>query len=53
MIGLQQAVSLKPDVALFSAGASVSKEWAPKFAQVGTTVVDNSSAWRMDPTKNW
>ena len=49
--GLQQAVSLKPDVALFSAGASVSKEWAPKFAQVGTTVVDNSSAWRMDPTK--
>ena len=51
VIGLQQAVSLKPDVALFSAGASVSKEWAPKFAQVGTTVVDNSSAWRMDPTK--
>lgn len=51
VIGLQQAVSLKPDVALFSAGASVSKEWAPKFAQVDTTVVDNSSAWRMDPTK--
>ena len=51
VIGLQQAMSLKPDVALFSAGASVSKEWAPKFAQVGTTVVDNSSAWRMDPTK--
>ena len=51
IIGLQQAVSLKPDIALFSAGASVSKEWAPKFAQVGTTVVDNSSAWRMDPTK--
>ena len=51
VIGLQQAVSLKPDVVLFSAGASVSKEWAPKFAQVGTTVVDNSSAWRMDPTK--
>ena len=51
VIGLQQAVSLKPDVALFSAGASVSKEWAPKFAQVGTTVVDNSSAWRMDTTK--
>ena len=51
VIGLQQAVSLKPDVALFSAGASVSKEWAPRFAQVGTTVVDNSSAWRMDPTK--
>ena len=51
VIGLEQAVSLKPDVALFSAGASVSKEWAPRFAQVGTTVVDNSSAWRMDPTK--
>ena len=51
VIGLQQAVSLKPDVALFSAGASVSKEWAPKFAQVGTTVVDNSSAWRMDPPR--
>ncbi|AVM49513.1 aspartate-semialdehyde dehydrogenase [Capnocytophaga sp. oral taxon 878] len=51
VIGLQQAVSLKPDIALFSAGASVSKEWAPKFAQVGTTVVDNSSAWRMDETK--
>ena len=51
VIGLEQAVSLKPDVALFSAGASVSKEWAPRFAQVGTTVVDNSSAWRTDETK--
>ena len=51
VIGLEQAVSLKPDVALFSAGASISKEWAPRFAQVGTTVVDNSSAWRMDETK--
>ena len=51
VIGLQQAVSLKPDLALFSAGATVSKEWAPKFSQVGTTVVDNSSAWRMDDTK--
>ncbi len=51
VVGLQQAVSLKPDVALFSAGGSVSLEWAPKFAQVGTTVVDNSSAWRMDTTK--
>ena len=51
VIGLEQAVSLKPDVALFSAGASVSKEWAPRFAQVGTTEVDNSSAWRMDETK--
>ncbi|MDO4880759.1 MAG: aspartate-semialdehyde dehydrogenase [Capnocytophaga sp.] len=51
VVGLAQAVSLKPDVALFSAGGSVSLEWAPKFAQVGTTVVDNSSAWRMDETK--
>ncbi|GET45689.1 aspartate-semialdehyde dehydrogenase [Capnocytophaga felis] len=51
VIGLQQAVSLKPDIALFSAGGSVSLEWAPKFSQVGTTVVDNSSAWRMDTTK--
>lgn len=51
VIGLAQAVSLKPDIALFSAGGSVSTEWAPKFAQVGTIVVDNSSAWRMDPTK--
>ncbi|MDO4782308.1 MAG: aspartate-semialdehyde dehydrogenase [Capnocytophaga felis] len=51
VIGLQQAVSLKPDIALFSAGGSVSLGWAPKFAQVGTTVVDNSSAWRMDTTK--
>ena len=51
VIGLQQAISLKPDVALFSAGGDTSKEWAPKFAQVGTVVVDNSSAWRMDPTK--
>lgn len=51
VIGLAQAVSLKPNVALFSAGASISKQWAPKFAQVGTIVVDNSSAWRMDPDK--
>ncbi len=51
VIGLAQAVSLKPDVALFSAGGAISLEWAPKFASVGTTVVDNSSAWRMDTTK--
>jgi len=51
VIGLEKAVSLKPDIALFSAGGSVSKEWAPKFANVGTTVIDNSSAWRMDETK--
>lgn len=51
VIGLQDAVDLSPDIALFSAGGNISEEWAPKFAEVGTTVVDNSSAWRMDPTK--
>lgn len=48
---LAEAVAKKPDLALFSAGASVSLEWAPKFAAVGTIIVDNSSAWRMDPSK--
>ncbi|MCD6544616.1 MAG: aspartate-semialdehyde dehydrogenase, partial [Flavobacteriaceae bacterium] len=48
---LQDAVEQKPDIALFSAGGNTSLEWAPKFAAVGTTVVDNSSAWRMDPNK--
>lgn len=48
---LAEAVAKKPDLALFSAGASVSLEWAPRFAEVGTVVVDNSSAWRMDPSK--
>jgi len=51
VIGLQEAVDQKPDIAVFSAGGSTSLEWAPKFAAVGTTVVDNSSAWRMDPAK--
>lgn len=51
VIGLQDAVNQKPDIALFSAGGTTSEIWAPKFAEVGTTVVDNSSAWRMDPTK--
>ena len=51
VIGLQDAVDAKPDIALFSAGGSISLEWAPKFAEVGTTVIDNSSAWRMDPSK--
>ncbi len=51
VIGLKDAVDLHPDIALFSAGGSISEEWAPKFAEAGTTVVDNSSAWRMDPTK--
>ena len=51
VIGLQDAVDAKPDIALFSAGGTTSEEWAPKFAEVGCTVVDNSSAWRMDPSK--
>lgn len=51
VVGLQTAVDMKPNVAIFSAGGETSMEWAPKFAEVGTTVIDNSSAWRMDPTK--
>ena len=51
VIGLEAAVAAKPDIAIFSAGGGTSLEWAPKFAEVGTIVVDNSSAWRMDPTK--
>jgi aspartate-semialdehyde dehydrogenase len=51
VVGLQDAVNLRPDIALFSAGGSTSKEWAPKFAEVGTFVIDNSSAWRMYPDK--
>lgn len=51
IVGLKQAVEMRPDIALFSAGGSTSLEWAPKFAEVGTTVVDNSSAWRMDENK--
>ncbi len=51
IIGLEDAVVSKPDIAIFSAGGSVSLEWAPKFAEKGTFVVDNSSAWRMDPDK--
>jgi len=51
IIGLQDAVNARPDIALFSAGGTTSEIWAPKFAEVGTTVVDNSSAWRMDPSK--
>lgn len=49
VIGLQTAVEEKPDIAIFSAGGETSLEWAPKFAAVGTAVVDNSSAWRMHP----
>ena len=51
VVTMEQAIALRPDIALFSAGGSTSLEWAPKFAAVGTTVIDNSSAWRMDPTK--
>ncbi|MDT0676366.1 aspartate-semialdehyde dehydrogenase [Autumnicola musiva] len=51
VIGLETAVSKKPDIAIFSAGGETSLEWAPKFAEVGTTVIDNSSAWRMDASK--
>ncbi|NAS31010.1 aspartate-semialdehyde dehydrogenase [Flavobacteriaceae bacterium R38] len=51
VIGLNDAVAAKPDIALFSAGGSTSLEWAPKFAEAGTTVIDNSSAWRMDANK--
>lgn len=48
---MSDAIAQKPDVALFSAGGSTSLEWAPKFAEAGITVIDNSSAWRMDPSK--
>ena len=51
IISLTDAVAKNPDVAIFSAGGTISKEWAPRFAEVGTTVIDNSSAWRMDPEK--
>lgn len=51
VVTMQTAIDMKPDLALFSAGGSTSLEWAPKFAEAGITVVDNSSAWRMDPTK--
>src|SRR6476469_3850512 len=51
VVSMQDAIAAKPDVALFSAGGSTSLEWAPKFAEVGTTVIDNSSAWRMDKNK--
>jgi aspartate-semialdehyde dehydrogenase len=51
VVGLATAVAMKADIALFSAGGETSLEWAPQFAAAGTTVIDNSSAWRMDPTK--
>lgn len=51
VVSLQTAVDMKPEIALFSAGGETSLVWAPKFAEAGTTVIDNSSAWRMDATK--
>lgn len=51
VVSMEDAIAARPEIAIFSAGGSVSLEWAPRFAKVGTTVVDNSSAWRMDPTK--
>lgn len=49
VVGMKEAILMKPDIALFSAGGNTSLEWAPKFAEIGTTVIDNSSAWRMNP----
>jgi len=51
VISMKDAIAAKPDIALFSAGGDTSLEFAPQFAEVGTTVIDNSSAWRMDPDK--
>jgi aspartate-semialdehyde dehydrogenase len=51
IVGMEEAIQLQPSVAIFSAGGSTSLEWAPRFAAAGITVIDNSSAWRMDPTK--
>ena len=51
VVGLETALAMHPDIAIFSAGGETSLEWAPRFAEVGTTVIDNSSTWRMDPTK--
>jgi aspartate-semialdehyde dehydrogenase len=51
IVGLAAAVEMRADIAIFSAGGDTSLEWAPKFAEAGTTVIDNSSAWRMDASK--
>jgi aspartate-semialdehyde dehydrogenase len=51
VVSLQDAIKTKPQIAIFSAGGNTSLEWAPKFAKIGTTVIDNSSAWRMDNSK--
>ena len=51
VISMEDAIAKRPDIAIFSAGGSISTAFAPRFAEVGTVVIDNSSAWRMDPTK--
>ena len=51
VVGMQDAIAAKPALAIFSAGGGTSLEWAPRFAEAGITVIDNSSAWRMDPSK--
>jgi aspartate-semialdehyde dehydrogenase len=51
IVSMDDAIAVKPEIAIFSAGGDTSLEFAPKFAEVGTVVIDNSSAWRMDPTK--
>lgn len=51
IVSMDDAIAAKPEIAIFSAGGNTSLEFAPKFAEAGTTVIDNSSAWRMDPTK--
>jgi aspartate-semialdehyde dehydrogenase len=51
VVSMQEAIGMKPDIAIFSAGGSTSLQWAPEFAAVGCTVIDNSSAWRMHPDK--
>ena len=51
VVDMEEALSRRPDIALFSAGGDTSKAWAPRFAEAGTRVIDNSSAWRMDPAK--
>jgi len=51
IVSMEDAVNMVPDIAIFSAGGSTSLEWAPRFAEKGTVVIDNSSAWRMDPAK--
>ena len=51
IVSMQDAVEMRANIAIFSAGGETSKQWAPKFAEVGTTVIDNSSAWRMDPDR--